>query len=812
MFGFVRTIGFKLTVWFIGVLALVMFAVSGLFYLELERVQLQAVDASLHQAGLRSVAPLSPILAPGQSESENTQLQQLFLISNTPARLLSLDGLVLQKDPLFPSNLPVTRDVLQSAQAGNARYETLHLASGDYRLYSAPVRVHNTRVAIVQVVNSLSDSMATLAQIRSMLEWLIPITLLLAGIGGSFLASQALAPIAGVRRKVAVIIEKSDLSQRVSEGLPDDEVGRLARTFDQLLERVQNAMQRERQFTSDASHELRTPLTVLKGEISVALGRPRQASEYRDTLSRLETTVDDMSQLVEDLLTLARATANRDSSPRMPIDLAELVRQVCERMLILADVKGVALNTPGDAFVPIVVGDRLRLQRVFTNLIDNALRYTPKGGRVDVTYQQKGSTVLVDVRDTGRGIGAEHLPRLFQRFYRAEGDRARDSGGSGLGLAIAQTIVRSHGGAISVESQPGKGTCFTVSLPLAITGKTAPAPPALSSSPDAVVQHSESSQRIGVCERTFRAMNTDVTIMLLSNAHRATLALDAAEWFFLQTEWRLSRFRDSSELSALNRQRSILASRTLFEVVQLAMRAYKDTLGIFNPLIGRALEAAGYDRSFDEIGTDSRIAGKRPPPTPVPPFNELVQLDPLTRRINLGGDALMDLGGIAKGWAVDRTFHTLSRLGPCFVNAGDDVRAGGSSEPDGDGWQVDLADRLILPSEENQSTTGEHTSTGHAVMLRDMAITTSGVIKRRWMLGDAEQNHLIDPRSGEPTRNGLLFVSVMGSTTVQADIAAKTIFILGEQVGTAWAADRKIPAFLMRRNGEFVANEWFHTL
>jgi heavy metal sensor kinase len=820
VFGFVRTIGFKLTIWFVSILALAILAVSALFYFGMERVLLQAVDTNLRAAGLRSVTP-DPTRSDKESDEE---LRQLILLSNTPARLLATDGTVLQTDPLFPTGITVSPEMLANANAGDSRFETIQIPVGTYRLYTAPVRMHETRVAIVQVVNSLDEQMKTLREMRAVLAWLIPISLILAGIGGAFLAGRTLAPITRVRRKVELIVDQTDLSHRVSEGLPDDEVGRLARTFDQLLERVQQAMARERQFTSDASHELRTPLTVLKGELSVALNRPRSADEYRATLARLEPTVDDMSQLVEDLLALTRAAASKENAGQERVNLTNLLRQVCERMKVLADAKGITLNAPPASAGLITLGDRLKLQRVLINLIDNALRYTPKGGRVDVAMRRKEAEVFIDVRDTGRGIRPEHLPRLFQRFYRADSDRARDSGGSGLGLAITQAIVQAHHGQINVESQPGKGSCFTVCLPLAdieqergrleegekgrngageigrkgaeergsmgaplLPGSLSPALP-------------RSTSRVELYDRTFRAMNTDVSLLLVSDARHAALALDAAEWFFLQTEWRLSRFRESSELSTLNRERSIQSSRTLFEVVALAVQAYHDTGGVFNPLVGRALAAAGYDRSFDLIGTNTSLAPTGRPISAAPSLDDVLCLEPATRRITLQGDAQLDLGGIAKGWAIDRAYRTLRKLGACCVNAGGDVRAGGSFEPGGDGWRVDIADPFA-PQTTDESDAAPHVL---SVMLKDEAIATSGVVKRRWIMSGVEQHHLIDPRNGEPARNELLFVTSVGASAVQAEVAAKTIFILGEEAGSAWAGEQHTPALLMHRNGEYI--------
>jgi heavy metal sensor kinase len=816
VFAFTRTIRFKLTVWFVGILAIVILAISGLLYFGLQRVLLQSVDANLRIAGVRSVAPASADLAPGDTTNpesfQSEQLRRLVLLSNTPARLLALDGTLLQSDPLFPRGIAIAQEALATANQGAARFETINVDASTYRLYTAPVKVNNIRTAIIQVVDPLDDQISTLAGLRSLLIWLIPVSLLLAALAGIFLAGRALAPMTRVRSDVEKIIEHSDLTHRVSRGLPDDEVGRLARTFDQLLERVEQAMERERRFTSDASHELRSPLTVLKGEISVALSRDRPAEDYRGTLGQLEATVDDMIQLVEDLLTLTRAASNKQIVSMAPLDIVELVSTIVARLQVIANNKGIVLKAQSDLDVTIVLGDRIKLQRVFTNLIDNALRYTASGGSVDVVARLMGGNVVIDVRDTGRGIAAEHLPRLFQRFYRADNNRARDSGGSGLGLAIAQTITRSHGGRITVESQPGLGSTFTVTLPLA--PKQLVRPPILINprnrvrlnlgkavNPITVTVHA--SPRIEMHDRTFRAMNTDISLFLLSGDTRhAACFLDAAEWFFVQAEWRLSRFRDSSELSMLNRAGAGRASRTLFDILSLSSQSYDDTHGIFNPLIGPALAAAGYDRNFDEISSGAVQSSGMQAAAPVPSFNEKITLDPLTNQVTLHDGAQIDLGGIAIGWAIDRAFRTLNKLGPCCINAGGNVRVGGNDGPGSNGWRVNITDPSLT----------DKTTNVRSVILKDRSIATSGIMRRRWAVNGREQHHLIDPRTAQPAQNNLLFVSAIAETAVRAAVAAKTVFIMGEEFGSAWADERRIPTLIMFRDGEFLCNEYFPNL
>jgi heavy metal sensor kinase len=458
MLSFIRSIRFRLTLWFLGVFAAVILLLAGFLYIGLERVLMENVDATLSRAAQRAIsAPVTTTL------SNDELLSQLNLLSLAPARLVSLGGAVVKSDSLFPASLPAIGPALLSARAGNQRFETVALNTAPYRLFTAPVRVNGERIAAVQVAQRIDNELGALSQVRTLLLIVIPLSLVLASFGGWFLAGRALSPMEYVRRDVESIIDNADLSRRVSSGLNDDEVGRLARTFDGLLERVQRAMVREKQFTADASHELRSPLTVLKGEISVTLSRDRSAGEYRDALIDLNATVDEMSVLVDDLLALSRAS--NGTLKLEPMDARALCIQVCERLEVVAQDKTIRLLAPQSGETAMMSGDKMKLQRVINNLVDNALRYTPAGGTVCVEVAREPHAVLIRVKDTGIGISPEHQAMVFERFYRTDESRARDSGGSGLGLPIAQAIAQAHGGEITLNSAAGQGSEFLVRLP-----------------------------------------------------------------------------------------------------------------------------------------------------------------------------------------------------------------------------------------------------------------------------------------------------------------------------------------------------------
>jgi signal transduction histidine kinase len=320
----------------------------------------------------------------------------------------------------------------------------------------------------------------------------LPLALLLAGVGGYLLASRALQPVDGITQ-TAQAISASDLDQRIYYQGPADEIGRLASTFDNMLDRLQAAFVRERRFTGDAAHELRTPLAALKGRIGVTLSQPRQAEAYAETLQDMEVQVDRLIRLSNDLLLMARLDQGQLRPQLDTIIFSDFLGAVVDQVRPLLEAKSINLTTtiPPDLTLE---GDLDLLIRLHLNLLDNAVKYTPPGGRVAVEAEGREKGVTISISDNGPGIQPEHLPYLFDRFYRVESDRSRAGqqpvlggsvpgsspkrreggqgggstiGGDGLGLAIAYEIVRAHGGELSVQSEVGQGTTLVVNLPVA---------------------------------------------------------------------------------------------------------------------------------------------------------------------------------------------------------------------------------------------------------------------------------------------------------------------------------------------------------
>jgi len=325
------------------------------------------------------------------------------------------------------------------------------------RIYNQPVYDNNQFVAIVQVAQSLDDVRDTLQKLLFTLLISIPILVIVAGISGYFLAARALAPIDQITLTARRISAK-DLSARLNISTTDDEVGRLTQTLNDMLARLDNSFQRERQFTNDASHELRTPLTATQAILGMIREKRRTPAEYEQALDDLNEEADRLRTLVENLLRLARGEKKK-TNPFEDVDLSILLKDVADSVRPLAESKNLVLTCePSENLI--VLGDSDELIRLFVNLLDNAIKYTDLGN-ITISAQQTKEGIRISVEDTGIGIASEHLPHIFDRFYRV--DKSRAMRGAGLGLAIAQEIAHAHSGTIEVRSTIG--TTFTVCLP-----------------------------------------------------------------------------------------------------------------------------------------------------------------------------------------------------------------------------------------------------------------------------------------------------------------------------------------------------------
>jgi heavy metal sensor kinase len=328
------------------------------------------------------------------------------------------------------------------------------------RTYILPIESNGHLGGFIQTAQSFEDVNETLSSLKMALLIGVPVMALLVGIGSHYLAARALAPIDQIT-ETARRISAEDLDARLQISGTDDEVGRLASTFNGMLGRLQASFVRERQFTADASHELRTPLTAMMAILDAVRARRRTPEEYEVALADLAKESERLRTLTENLLGLAQS-GNPKQDFNESTDLSMLLRDVSDSFRPLAESKGITMkcNVASDL---IVRGDNDALIRLFVNLLENAVKYTQRGG-ISVSASAVGDFAIVAVEDTGIGIPAADLPYVFDRFYRVE--KSRSEGSAGLGLAIVLEIVRSHGGSIDVRSQEGNGTIFEVQLEL----------------------------------------------------------------------------------------------------------------------------------------------------------------------------------------------------------------------------------------------------------------------------------------------------------------------------------------------------------
>ncbi len=373
------------------------------------------------------------------------------------------DGLVVVlESPVRALVRPRTEAAAALMKSGVDAEKPMDLAlggdSGVYRVLGVRSRFRGTRL-ILGI--SLRETWATLAAFDRRVAGGSLAFLAIAAAGGFFLARQALRPVAESVR-TARRLDPEQLSERLPRTGSGDELDELAGTINDLLDRLAAYHRQVIRFTADASHELRGPLAAMRAAVDVALRKPRESEDYRNTLASLGEQCDRLTALVSGLLLLARVDAGEVTIGHEPVDLAALVREIAEVFEPLADEGGVRLMVVCP--IPVeVLGDPSRLRQLATNLLDNAIRFASPSGSVRLAVDRTDEGAVLEVADDGAGIAPEHLPRVFDRFYQV--DPARASGGGGLGLCICQWIVRAHGGVIEAASDPGQGTVFRVLLP-----------------------------------------------------------------------------------------------------------------------------------------------------------------------------------------------------------------------------------------------------------------------------------------------------------------------------------------------------------
>ena len=466
-----KTIKFRMTLWYVVILGIILSSFSFFLYFTLADSLYKGVDNKIRtMAEIVASSARSPFEAGTSIADLDQVMTDQFGIRPLGRFIQILDesGRVGDRSTnLRDVQIPISVQTLKAASKGAITFETVRVM-GKYplRVVTIPISENGKMAGIVQVGSSLEGVEDALHQLLLILLIAVPAALLVASAGGLFLANKALRPVDAITQ-IARRIGSGDLSQRIRIKRANDELGRLASTFNEMIAKLEKSFRQVKRFTADASHELKTPLTILRGEVEVGLKKKRGLKEYQRILASNLEEISRMSRIVEDLLTLSRADMGELTMEREEIELSTLAREVWEDLQMMAKKKRVQLKFMDDGFTR-VEGDPLFLRQLILNITENGLKYTPAGGEValKVKGDRDQGVVRLFVSDTGVGIPQKDLKRVFDRFFRVDTARSRETGGTGLGLSICQWIAHAHEGQIAVESTVGKGSTFTVTLPM----------------------------------------------------------------------------------------------------------------------------------------------------------------------------------------------------------------------------------------------------------------------------------------------------------------------------------------------------------
>jgi heavy metal sensor kinase len=475
----------RLTFWYSIVLGLVLVLLAVLTYFLYWRNTSQRTDSNIVELSDAFITTFNAELAdapgpdPVKSAAHEAMLEHRF--RNTVFVLLDPSGNVLQstldlprtgtyKDQLAPDTF--SSEAFRALAASGANPSELHTLQGHgwrdgFRVQARPLPAGGRTFKLV-VLQSLHPQKEMMEDIRDTFFWAIPIALLLASLGGYFLARKSLAPVAAMASQ-ARVMGAANLHNRLAIANERDELGQLALTFNQLLERLEASFEQQRRFMADASHELRTPVAILRGETEVTLSQSeRSPAEYRETLAILRDESQRLAHIIEDLFTLTRADAGQYSLTLRDTYLDELAAESLVRARSLAIAKNITLTSAIEPDLPIHADEAL-LGRMLLNLLDNAIKYSPPDSTVNLACSRQGDRYLISVSDNGPGIPPELQLRIFERFFRADKARSRsegDTGGAGLGLSIARWITEAHHGHLELTRSDSSGSTFTATLPV----------------------------------------------------------------------------------------------------------------------------------------------------------------------------------------------------------------------------------------------------------------------------------------------------------------------------------------------------------
>ena len=467
------SIGVRLTLWYLAIFALAQVVFGVGMWLILRHHLYDMVDDDLES----QVDDLKSFLGAQKKNASIAKLREevdesygiehsgdyLEVYAETGELIYRSEFLKAHQSALLPPE-QITRPLTKSR-----RIEGRH-----YRFIFIKLSQINGHIYTVEMGVPADDVVKTLSQFRFYLLMFAPLLLFAAAGGGYWLSRRALSPVDALVQ-TARAVSGTNLNSRLQKLDTGDELQRLSDTLNEMLDRIESAFLRITQFTADASHELRTPISLIRTEAELALRRSRGAAEYKESLGHILLEAERTTALIEQLLAMARADSGREALHLEPVDLRRTLGSVVAGWQQVATIRNLQFSSRLDTSDVFVTGDETLLRRLVDILLDNAFKYTPSPGSVQLRLEIQGESTVISVQDSGEGISEEDQNKIFERFYRVDQSRSRAQGGAGLGLAIAQWIVMQHRGSIGVESRPGHGATFRVELPTITSMIAAPA-------------------------------------------------------------------------------------------------------------------------------------------------------------------------------------------------------------------------------------------------------------------------------------------------------------------------------------------------
>ncbi len=459
-------IRWRLTLWFALILLGILVLSGAVLHVLLERYLHNRIDDDLRVYSAQVHGTLNPEEIPDPLDYEviHSKLPAINEFASPGIYIQLIDGngnVVVKSDNLGAQEVPVDLSLIEQGFAGDVAVQTVSAGdSARVRIMVSPLYLRD-EVLLLEVAQSLNRIDTTMSQVRWALLASILLALALAAISGGAIVRNALSPVSQLVRTARSIEASPDLSRRVGYEGPPDEIGELAITFDHMIEHLDRVFQSQRDFVADASHELRGPLTVIRGNLDL-LTRNLSAEDRRESVRAIQRETARMVKIVDDLLLLAEVQSAQPGQEQK-VALREVVVEELSRAKTLAGKREIIVGRLEDL---VITGDVQGLKQLLANLVDNAIKYTSEQGSIALSLLKDGEWARLEVADNGIGIGPEHLPHLFDRFYRVDKARSRAGGGTGLGLAIVKGIAEQHGGKVSAASELGKGSTFSVWLKL----------------------------------------------------------------------------------------------------------------------------------------------------------------------------------------------------------------------------------------------------------------------------------------------------------------------------------------------------------